>query len=155
MDEKIVLLAEDDPAHQALFARAVSGSRIPCRLDVVSDGAEAIDYLFATGAYKDRNADKFPDLILLDIRMPRMNGLQVLQVLRRARGEKNHGFPPVVVLTSSENEQDVLRAYQLGAQSYICKPLGFPEFSRAVCETVEYWLGLNRPIPKLRLVRTE
>jgi two-component system, response regulator len=155
MSDKTVLLAEDDPAHQALFKRAVRGSRVPCRLKVVSDGVEAIEYLFATGEYKDRNADKLPDLILLDLRMPRMDGLQVLQVLCRTRGEKNQRFPPVVVLTSSENDQDVLRAYQYGAQSYICKPLDFPEFSRAVCETVEYWLGLNRPVPRLRTVRTE
>ncbi len=155
MDPKTVLLAEDDPAHQALFERAVSRSQIPCQLDVVSDGVEAIEYLFATGQYKDRNSDELPDLILLDLKMPRMDGLQVLQVLRRARGEKHHRFPPVVVLTSSDNEQDVLRAYQYGAQSYICKPLDFPEFSRTVCETVDYWLGLNRPIPRLRLVRTE
>jgi two-component system response regulator len=155
MSDKTVLLAEDDPAHQALFQRAVSGSRIPCQLKVVSDGVEAIEYLFATGEYKDRNADKLPDLILLDLRMPRMDGLQVLQVLCRTRGEKNQRFPPVVVLTSSENDQDVLRAYQYGAQSYICKPLDFPEFSRAVCETVEYWLGLNRPVPRLRTVRAE
>ena len=155
MNEKTVLLAEDDPAHQALFKRAVSASRIPCRLEVVNDGVEALEYLFATGAYRDRNADELPDLFLLDLKMPRMDGLQVLQVLRRVRGEKTHGFPPVVVLTSSENDQDMLRAYQFGAQSYICKPLGFPEFSRAVCQTVEYWLGLNRPVPKLRLVRTE
>ena len=155
MNEKTVLLAEDDPAHQALFKRAVSGSRIPCRLEIVNDGVEAIEYLFATGEYKDRNADELPHLVLLDLKMPRMDGLQVLQVLRRTRGEKNQRFPPVVVLTSSENDQDVLRAYQYGAQSYICKPLDFPDFSRAVCETVEYWLGLNRPIPRLRMVRTE
>ena len=155
MNEKTVLLAEDDPAHQALFARAVSGSRIPCRLEVVNDGVEAIEYLFATGKYKDRNANELPDLLLLDLKMPRMDGLQVLQVLSRTRDEKKHGFPPVVVLTSSENDQDVLRAYQYGAQSYICKPLDFPEFSRTVCETVEYWLGLNRPVPRLRMARTE
>ena len=155
MNEKTVLLAEDDLAHQALFERAVSKSRIPCRLEVVNDGVEAIEYLFATGKYKDRNADELPDLILLDLKMPRMDGLQVLQVLRRTRGEKNHRVPPVVVLTSSDNDQDVLRAYQYGAQSYICKPLDFPEFSRTVCETVEYWLGLNRPVPRLRLIRAE
>lgn len=155
MNEKTVLLAEDDPAHQALFKRAVSGSRISCRLEVVNDGVEAIEYLFATGQYKDRNADELPDLILLDLKMPRMDGLQVLQVLRRARGEKSHVCPPVVVLTSSDSDQDVLRAYQYGAQSYIRKPIDFPEFSGAVCETLEYWLGLNRPIPRLRLIRAK
>jgi two-component system response regulator len=154
MNEKTVLLAEDDPAHQALFERAVRGSQIPCRLEVVNDGMEAIEYLFATGKYQERNADDLPDLVLLDLKMPRMDGLQVLQVLGRTRGEKNHRVPPVVVLTSSDNDQDVLRAYQLGAQSYICKPLDFPDFSRAVCETVEYWLGLNRPIPRLRQVHS-
>lgn len=150
MNEKTVLLVEDDPAHRDLFQRAISRSQIPCRLEMVEDGVEAIEYLFATGKYGDRDPDQSPDLILLDLKMPRMDGLQVLQVLHRARGEKPHRIPPVVVLTSSDNEQDVLRAYQYGAQSYICKPLDFPKFTRAVCETVDYWLGLNQPVPQLR-----
>jgi len=88
-----------------------------------------------------------PDLILLDLKMPRMDGLQVLQVMRRVRGKDNMRFPPVVVLTSSDLGQDVADAYRWGAQSYIRKPLGYPEFAAAVRETLQYWLGLNQPVP--------
>jgi len=87
-----------------------------------------------------------PDLILLDLKMPRMDGLQVLQVLRRVRDEQMR-IPPVVVLTCSDHEQDILDAYRWGARSYIRKPVSFPEFVEAVRETAQYWLGLNRPPP--------
>lgn len=147
MDEKTVLLVEDDPAHEALFRRAIEGSEVSCRLEVVHDGVEAVEYLFATGAYQDRNPKQAPDLILLDLRLPRMNGFQVLQVLRRAHGDRRKKVPPVVVLTSSESDQDMVKAYELGAQSYICKPMDFAEFSKTVSATLSYWLGLNHPAP--------
>lgn len=150
MSEKVVLLAEDDVSHAALIRRAVAESGVACRLDVVRDGVEAIDYLFGTGVFADRVARELPDLFLLDLKMPRMNGLQVLQVLRRARGHEPQHFLPVVVLTGSENDQDVAEAYRLGAQSYLCKPLEFPEFAAAIREALDYWLGLNRPIPRHR-----
>ncbi len=150
MGEKVVLLAEDDPAHQTLFRRALDGSGIPCRIDIVEDGMEAIDYLFATGDHVGRDANEMPDLILLDLKMPKMDGLQVLQVLRRVRGEGQTRFPPVVVLTCSSLDDDVADAYRWGAQSYICKPADYAEFARAVRDTVQYWLGLNRPVPVLR-----
>ncbi|MBN1590823.1 MAG: response regulator [Pirellulales bacterium] len=151
MIEKTVLLAEDDPSHEALLRRVVSASSIPCRLDVVHDGIEVIEYLFATGRFADRDAKQIPNLILLDLKMPRMDGLQVLQVLRRVRGGDYTRFAPVVVLTSSESDQDIVEAYRLGAQSYICKPLDFPAFSSAVTETLQYWLGLNAPAPQHHL----
>ncbi len=149
--EKIVLLAEDDHCHEALFRRAVAMSAIACRLDVVRDGVEAIDYLFATGQYAGREPQGLPDLILLDLNMPRMNGIQVLKVLRRVCWEDRSRVPPVIVLTASNDDRDVAEAYQWGAQSYICKPGGFPEFVRAVRETLDYWLGLNRSMPRQRL----
>ncbi len=148
MAKKTVLLAEDDPGHEALFRRVVPHAEVDCQLVVVHDGVEALEYLFATGEYAHRDADDVPDLFLLDLRMPRMDGLQVLQVLRRVRGVERRDLPPIIVLTSSERDEDIAQAYQLGAQSYICKPMSYPEFADTVCDTLEYWLGLNRPIPK-------
>ena len=149
--EKKVLLAEDDPSHVTLFRRAVADSGVACTLDVVCDGVEAIDYLFCTGQYQARDAKAMPHLILLDLRMPKMDGLQVLQVMRRVRGDDRTRFPPVVVLTSSDLDHDIADAYRWGAQSYIRKPLGYPEFVNAVRETLQYWLGLNQPIPPERV----
>jgi len=150
LEEKTILLAEDDPAHEELFRRAVEQSPIPCRVEVVHDGVEAIEYLFATGAYGTRDPHDMPDLIVLDLKMPRMDGLQVLQVLRRVRGTDQTRFAPLVVLSCSENDHDITEAYRRGAQSYIPKPQDYPQFARAVCETLEYWLGLNRPVPRAR-----
>jgi len=92
-----------------------------------------------------------PDLLLLDLKMPKMDGLQVLQVLYRVRGEDRGRFPPVVVLTSSELDEDIADAYRYGAQSYICKPLGHSDFTKTVHDTLQYWLGLNRPVPARRI----
>lgn len=147
MSDKTILLAEDDVSHVAFFRRALANSGIECQVEVVRDGAEAIDYLFATGEHSDRDPKEMPDLILLDLKMPRMDGLQVLQVLRRVRDEQLR-FPPVVVLTSSDLETDIVDAYRWGARSYIRKPLAYSEFALTVRETVQYWLGLNRPPPK-------
>ncbi|HUT11621.1 MAG TPA: response regulator [Thermoguttaceae bacterium] len=151
MGEKLVLLAEDDPGHQALFRRALAESGIACRVDIVQDGMEVIDYLFVTGRHSHRNPRNMPDLILLDLKMPKMDGLQVLQVMRRVRGDDRTRFPPVVVLTCSNLDDDVADAYRWGAQSYICKPVDYDEFADAVRETVQYWLGLNRPVPPHRI----
>jgi len=148
MTTKTVLLAEDDPGHEALFRRVVPHAEVECELVVVHDGVEALEYLFATGDYQDRDPNDIPDLFLLDLKMPRMDGLQVLQVLRRVRGVDRRNLPPVIVLTSSERDEDIAQAYELGAQSYICKPMSYPEFADTVCDTLEYWLGLNRPIPR-------
>jgi len=149
--EKMILLAEDDPGQEKLFRHALAQCEIPCRLEVVHDGVELIEYLFSTGQFKGRPSDEMPDLVLLDLKMPRMDGLQVLQVLRRVRGDNQPRFPPVVVLTCSENDQDITDAYRWGAQSYIRKPVSFPELVRAVRETTHYWLGLNQPLPPSKL----
>lgn len=150
MAEKVILLAEDDPGHEAMFRHALSRSGIACRLDVVHDGTEVIDYLFGLGPYKDRLPEQRPHLLLLDLKMPKMDGLQVLQVLRRVRGEDRVRFPPIVVLTSSDLDDDIESAYRWGAQSYIRKPLNFEEFATAVRETLHYWLGLNQSVPAHR-----
>ena len=151
MSEKTILLAEDDASHVDLFRRALAGSGIACQLDVVRDGTEVIDYLFAIGRHADRKSRLMPDLILLDLKMPRMDGLQVLKVLRRVRGEDRGSYPPIVVLTSSDLEDNIADAYRWGARSYIRKPLVYAEFAEAVCETVQYWLGLNKPMPPHRV----
>jgi two-component system response regulator len=151
MAEKTVLLAEDDPGHEALFRRAVTRSGVSCRLDVVHDGTEVIDYLFSIGKFKETCPRQMPDLIMLDLKMPKMDGLQVLQVLRRVRGEDRPRFPPIVVLTSSDLDDDISEAYRWGAQSYIRKPLDFEEFTTAVNEALHYWLGLNQSVPASRL----
>jgi two-component system response regulator len=116
-------------------------------LDVVHDGVEVIDYLFATGGHCGRNAARLPRLMLLDLKMPRMSGLQVLQVLRRVRIGEGFHLPPIVALTSSAEDHDVNEAYRWGAHSYICKPVSFERFSRCVQQVARYWLELNRPPP--------
>jgi two-component system, response regulator len=147
MAEKTILLAEDDPGHEAMLRRAVARSGVSCRVDVVHDGTEVIDYLFGIGKFKDPKPQQQPDLILLDLKMPKMDGLQVLQVMRRVRGEDRVRFPPVVVLTSSDLDEDISEAYRWGAQSYIRKPLDFEDFTVAVRETLHYWLDLNQAMP--------
>lgn len=148
--EKTILLAEDNAGQEKLFRHALAQAEFSCHLEVVHDGVEMIEYLFSTGQYKGRSADEMPDLILLDLKMPRMDGLQVLQVLRRVRGEGQPRFPPIVVLTCSENDQDVADAYRWGAQSYIRKPVSFPELVAAVRETTHYWLTRNQPLPPMK-----
>ena len=151
MSDKTILLAEDDPAHAALIREAIEQADGSCKIDVVNDGVEAIDYLFATGSHADRDAGQMPDLILLDLRMPKMDGLQVLQVLQRVRFSDNYTrLPPVVVFTCSKHEMDLVDAYRLGARSYVRKPMGFSKLVEAVRQIVGYWLGLNESPPMRR-----
>jgi two-component system response regulator len=143
-----ILVVEDDASHAQLIRRAIQRVDPSCRIDITNDGVEAIEYLFGTGPHLNRSPADIPDLILLDLKMPRMGGLQVLQVLRRARpGGQGHS-PPVVVLTSSAYEQDIVSAYNLGAHSYIQKPAGFDELVESVRRIVDYWIGLNTAPPK-------
>jgi two-component system response regulator len=151
MAEKLVLLAEDDAGHEAIFRRALDHSGAACRLEVVHDGTEVIDYLFCTGKFKaSLPGRQMPDLLLLDLKMPKMDGIQVLQVMRRVRSEDRLHFPPVVVMTSSDLDDDITEAYRWGAQSYIRKPMDFDSYADAVSDTLHYWLGLNR-VPPLRV----
>ena len=141
----LILLAEDDPNDEDLIRLALSESDLDYALQVVRDGVEVIDYLFATGVHADRDPRCTPHLLLLDLKMPRMNGLQVLQVLRRVRLDDGTKLPPVVALTSSNEDHDVNEAYRWGANSFIRKPVDFERFSRTVRQVVGYWLNVNEP----------
>lgn len=144
--DPVILLAEDDPNDEDLIRLALAEAQVPCRLDVVRDGVEVLDYLFATGQHAQRDSKQMPQLLLLDLKMPRMNGLQVLQVLRRVRlNDAATHLPPVVALTCSNEEHDINEAYRWGVHSFVRKPVDFEEFARAVKQVVSYWLGLNEP----------
>ncbi|MEW6402800.1 MAG: response regulator [Chloroflexota bacterium] len=141
----MILLVEDNPDDEALTMRALRKNNIGNELHVVRDGAEALDFLFCTGAYADRDPRKKPEVILLDLKLPKVDGLEVL---RRIRADQNTQLLPVVILTSSKEEQDRIRGYSLGANSYVRKPVDFTEFVDAVRQLGLYWLVLNEAPPK-------
>ncbi len=144
LDEtKIILLVEDNPDDEALTLRAFEKSNIGNRIVVVRDGAEALDWLFKRGTYQDRR-EPDPQIILLDLKLPKVDGLEVLRQLREDQRTK---LLPVVILTSSKEESDLLRGYELRANSYIRKPVDFPHFVESVREIGMYWLVLNEPPP--------
>jgi len=140
MDYKVILLVEDNPDDEALTLRAFKRSNIMNEVLVVHDGVEALDYLFAQGAYADRDPTQLPELVLLDLKLPRIDGLEVL---RRLRADARTRLLPVVVLTSSDEERDIVESYSLGANSYIRKPVDFTQFTEAVRQLGLYWLVLN------------
>src|SRR5256712_8225664 len=137
--EKTILLVEDDPDDEALAVRALEQYRITNDIVVVRDGVEALEYLFCTGTYAARDPEP-PFVVLLDLKLPKLDGLEVL---RRLRSDDRPRFVPVVVLTSSDEEQDIMRGYSLGANSYVRKPIDFAQFSEAVRQLGLYWLVLN------------
>jgi CheY-like chemotaxis protein len=145
MFEKIILLVEDNPDDEELTVRALKKNNVTNELAIARDGVEALDYLFGTGAYAGRDATVVPGLVLLDLKLPKMDGLEVL---RRIRADERTRRMPVVVLTSSKEEQDVIRSYDLGANSYIRKPVDFNQFTEAVRQLGLYWLMLNE-VPSL------
>lgn len=146
---KRILLADDDEGHATLVKRALRRANIDCTVDVVRNGVEAIDHLFGVGCHSKREPGNMPDLILLDLNMPEMNGRQVLQMLRNTRSQERLRIPPVVVLTSSDEEADINDSYRLGAQSFIRKPVDHGRFMETVQQTTRYWLSLNEsPIPE-------
>jgi len=140
MDNKIILLVEDNPDDEVLTVRALKKNNILNDMVVARDGAEALDYLFGAGSYADRDMTVMPQLILLDLKLPKIDGLEVL---RRVRGDERTRLLPVVVLTSSSEEQDVIESYRLGANSYIRKPVDFTQFTAAIWNLGLYWLVLN------------
>lgn len=142
IDEAEVLLVEDNPTDAELAMMALKGRVPENKLIWVKDGAEALDCLFATGAYANRKAGNGLKVVLLDLRLPKVDGLEVL---RRVKADERTKKIPVVVLTSSREERDVIASYDLGANSFISKPVIFDEFSRVVSELGRYWLQLNHP----------
>jgi two-component system response regulator len=145
-----ILLVEDNPDDIELTLRAFRKNNIANDMAITRDGAEALDYLFCRGAYTDRDADDLPRLILLDLNLPKLDGLQVLE---RLRADERTKLLPVVILTSSKEEQDMVSGYQFGANSYVRKPVDFNEFVEAVRHIGLYWLLINElPSPHRNLV---
>jgi len=144
MEAKSILLVEDNPDDVELTLRALTKNNILNDVIVVRDGAEAIEYLFARGAYADRDPNNVPTLILLDLKLPKVDGLEVL---RQVRAAEHTRLVPVVILTSSLEEQDRLRSYSLGANSYVQKPVDFNRFTEAARQLGLYWLVLNESPP--------
>jgi two-component system response regulator len=145
MGDKIILLVEDNPDDEALTLRALKKNNIRNEVVVAHDGAEALDYLFGTGAYAGRDMTIMPTLTLLDLKLPKIDGLEVL---RRLRADERTRLLSVVILTSSKEEQDLINSYTLGANSYIRKPVDFTQFMEAVRELGRYWLLWNEPPPR-------
>jgi CheY-like chemotaxis protein len=142
MENRIVLLVEDNPDDEELTRRALQKSNIPHELLVARDGVEALDYLFGTGVYAGRDLRVMPQLIMLDLKLPKLDGLEVL---RRLRADARTRLLPVAVFTSSSEKQDIKESYELGSNSYIRKPVDFDHFSEAVRQVGSYWLALNIP----------
>jgi DNA-binding response OmpR family regulator len=140
MDKKIILLVEDNPDDEILTLRAFEKSNILNEVVVVRDGAEALDYLGATGVHEGRNKSEMPQIVLLDLNLPKISGLDVL---REIRANEETRLLPVVILTSSDEERDMVESYKLGANSYVRKPVDFRQFSDAVQQLELYWLVLN------------
>ena len=146
MGNRTILIVEDNSDDVTLILRALKKANIKNNIDVAQDGAEALDYLFKTGQYADRESGN-PTVVLLDIKLPKMDGLEVLQKLREDDRTK---LLPIVILTSSDEEEDIVRSYELGANSYVRKPVEFGSFSEAVNQLGLYWLLLNEIPPMER-----
>jgi two-component system response regulator len=147
MRTDFILLVEDNPDDEALTLRALKRNNILNEVIVARDGAEALEFLFGTGRHAGRDTDQQPQLILLDLKLPKVDGLGVLEAVRK---NPRTQLQPVVVLTTSNEERDLVASYQLGANSYIRKPVDFQQFIEAVRQLGMYWLVLNEPPPSLK-----
>lgn len=143
-NHKTILLVEDNPDDEALAIRALKRHQISNEIAIARDGVEALDYLFGIGIYAGRDVNIKPTVVLLDLKLPRVDGLEVL---RRLREDERTRLLPVVVLTTSSEEQDMLDSYSLGCNSYIRKPVDFVQFSEAIRQLGMYWLLMNEPPP--------
>ncbi|TAK29541.1 MAG: response regulator [Chloroflexota bacterium] len=142
MRNKHLLLVEDNPDDVKLTLKVLERSGISNRVEIASDGIEALEYLQGTGKFAGRDTRDLPALVLLDLKMPMISGLEVLQSIRSDERAK---LVPVVILTTSNEEKDRIESYELGANSYIRKPVKFSEFTEALQQLGRYWLGLNMP----------
>ena len=147
MEDKIILLVEDNADDEKLTLRALKKNNISNEVVVARNGVEALDYLFGTGAYAGRNSNVIPQVVLLDLKLPKLDGLEVL---RRMRADARTKLLPVVILTSSNEEVDRINGYGLGANSYVRKPVDFNQFIEAVRQLGLYWLVLNESPPARR-----
>ena len=144
MEKRTILLVEDNPRDEKLALRALSINHITNEINVVRDGEEALDYLFCKGKHANRDINEKPTVVLLDLKLPKIDGLEVLKQIRQDERTKRI---PVVILTSSDEESDVVRGYDLGANSYIRKPVDFQKFVESIHQLNLYWLVLNEPPP--------
>jgi two-component system response regulator len=147
MNEPVILLVEDNASDLELTLRALKRGHIGNRVVAARDGAAAVDYLFRQGAYADRDPNEMPQVVLLDLNLPKIGGLDVL---RRIRADERTKLLPVVILTSSSEEKDVTGGYDSGANSYVVKPVDFTKFAEAVRQLGIYWLVRNQPAPMKR-----
>jgi len=145
MMPKTILLVEDNPQDEMLILRTMRKVNLINEVDVARDGQQALDYLFGAGEFADRSKTKLPAVVLLDIGLPRISGLDVLAQLR---ADERTSLLPVVILTSSDEEKDRLRSYECGANSFVRKPLDFTEFAETVARLGIYWLATNEPPPR-------
>ena len=146
MKNNVVLLVEDNNRDEMLTLRAFAKSNLASEVVVVHDGVEALDYLFGTGPYADRDTEILPKLVLLDLKLPKMNGLQVLE---RVRADERTKMLPIVIFTSSSEDEDIIKSYGLGANSYVRKPIDFDEFTEATRQLGVYWLSRNEAVPTI------
>jgi two-component system response regulator len=145
MPRKYILLVEDNPDDEALTLRALKKNKVANDVVVARDGAEAVDFLFGTGAHAGRDVGDLPQIVLLDLKLPKLDGFEVL---RRIRADERTRLLPVVILTSSKEERDVVQGYRDGCNSYVRKPVDFEEFVEAARQLGLYWLLLNENVPR-------
>jgi two-component system response regulator len=145
MDKRFILLVEDNPDDEALTIRALRRANVGNEVVVVRDGREALDFMFAEGSYADRDPRQMPQLVLLDLKLPKIDGLDVLKALRE---DERTALQPIVILTTSNEENDLVSGYSRGANSYIRKPVDFTQFVEAVKQVGLYWLVLNESPPE-------